>query len=313
MEIFWTENDTTILESKRFAANNEKLYISHILPEDDSKLYACYYIVTDTPEVIHTYEFSFHVQLEKKVLISKPVEKAIFGKPFELYCIFSGCPTPRVVWLKDDDQSIKFDERVHQNPAGNIINFKSVTFEDAGDYECIVNEKFHHTFHMDVLQEPAFTIELKSLNATVGQNIDVKCEAIGKPAPKIQWTRNGNPISVTDGLNLGRASLNDTGNYGCTAKNDAGQIYKDFYLNVVSEPRESIETQKSDIIVFPTNAPKAEELSPVVNKSGKRAIPLFICIILIAILLFTGGSLISKSHMTLYFVAICIGLLFIFN
>lgn len=70
-----------------------------------------------------------------------------------------------------------------------------------------------------------------------------RCEASGKPQPKIRWIHNGRPIGekshqnnieiTTNMIRIFNLSKADTGNYGCNATNENGYVYKDVYVNVL--------------------------------------------------------------------------------
>ncbi|XP_067057727.1 hemicentin-1-like isoform X2 [Acropora muricata] len=82
-----------------------------------------------------------------------------------------------------------------------------------------------------------------------GNNLDLMCEANGKPAPSIAWTKSGTTLQTGSGTNtlqLTNIQRSGGGNYVCTAKNMAGSAsfnvlvrivrYRPFINNTASSP-----------------------------------------------------------------------------
>lgn len=82
-----------------------------------------------------------------------------------------------------------------------------------------------------------------------GNDFDLICEANGKPAPSIAWTKSGKTLQTGSGTNtlqLTNIQRSDGGNYVCTAKNMAGSAsfnvlvrivrYRPFINNTASSP-----------------------------------------------------------------------------
>lgn len=69
------------------------------------------------------------------------------------------------------------------------------------------------------------------IDALKGATITITCEVKGVPKPKVSWTKDGQNISPDERMVLGSngtliirdSSLEDSGNYTCTASSRSGQ------------------------------------------------------------------------------------------
>ena len=76
-----------------------------------------------------------------------------------------------------------------------------------------------------------------------GNNLQLTCEALGRPLPSITWTKEkpgnqGNTVVVQEGKVLTITNINrtDAGNYTCTADNGFGKPENQtVYVNVTCE------------------------------------------------------------------------------
>ena len=69
-----------------------------------------------------------------------------------------------------------------------------------------------------------------------GNNLDLMCEANGKPAPSIAWTKSGTTLQTGSGTNtlqLTNIQRSGGGNYVCTAKNMAGSASFNVLVRIV--------------------------------------------------------------------------------
>ena len=80
-----------------------------------------------------------------------------------------------------------------------------------------------------------------------GDEVTIICKAEGNPAPVISWTKDGKPFgsipgsrSTTHRLILNPILYSDTGNYTCTAKNEAKELTSSHDIIVDGECRVKI-------------------------------------------------------------------------
>jgi len=78
----------------------------------------------------------------------------------------------------------------------------------------------------------------------VNRTVLLECPVNGFPPPQVQWLKNGQPLEPEAGLKLigngriveiTRVQLNATGRYTCVALNDAGELRRDYDLEVLGK------------------------------------------------------------------------------
>ena len=76
----------------------------------------------------------------------------------------------------------------------------------------------------------------------VNRTVLLECPASGIPKPTIQWLKNGDPLEsneitviMSDGrqLEIDSAQVSDTARYTCIATNEAGELRRNFDLEVL--------------------------------------------------------------------------------
>lgn len=264
--IYWMRKQTndgilTAFNNPRMTLDPEgHLWFSNVTREDetDDFYYACAATITNRNE----FKIGNQVLLQVKqtgisagqnrhepVLqyVSRKNEVALRTQSVKLYCIYGGTPLPQTVWKKNND-SIQLNDRIKQGNYGKSLEIRHITFEDAGAYTCEVSNGVgraqSYSINLAVNSIPYFKIEPELQSAAEDETVEFKCEAAGKPIPKISWIHNGKPIEQappndrrTVGSNsivIRNLKLKDTGNYGCNATNALGYVYKDFYVNVLA-------------------------------------------------------------------------------
>uniref|UniRef100_A0AC34Q7H5 Ig-like domain-containing protein n=1 Tax=Panagrolaimus sp. JU765 TaxID=591449 RepID=A0AC34Q7H5_9BILA len=156
----------------------------------------------------------------------------------------TGKPKPEVKWFKDGQEifadGTRLSTRVDNDGTFNLI-IKDAKLSDAGQYSAKIINKAGTTESkaelevVEDLEPPEFVQKLKSLELTEGQNAELVIVVTGKPEPKIEWFKNGQPIQIdgkqiiekieTNGkriLILNDTKMDDTGNYSAKATNKAG-------------------------------------------------------------------------------------------
>lgn len=100
------------------------------------------------------------------------------------------------------------------------------------------NRRQIQEMEFDLWKEPdakaTFTFKLRPRLIQLGNPVKLLCCLSGKPSPKVQWFKSGNPISESDPhynleyscgvctLELKSCSLSDAGTYKCRAENNLG-------------------------------------------------------------------------------------------
>lgn len=123
--------------------------------------------------------------------------------------------------------------------------------EDSGAYLCTVTDGHATIVQTAILTvesgetsaegiRPSASIQPRSKTVRVNEAVELRCEAIGIPAPSITWTSGRGPlpshIRVEGGiLRISAARKSDEGEYICTARNNLGTESQRGFLYVQGE------------------------------------------------------------------------------
>lgn len=85
-----------------------------------------------------------------------------------------------------------------------------------------------------------FQVEPQDMTARSGEDVALRCQATGEPAPTVEWLRAGQPLqagrrlrTLPDGsLWMGRVEKRDAGAYECVAHNLLGSVTARAFLVV---------------------------------------------------------------------------------
>ncbi len=89
---------------------------------------------------------------------------------------------------------------------------------------------------------PKWVQEPKDTEAVRGKDVIMKCDAVAKPVPKIEFLKDGITVAGDRFLQTGaqltilRVESSDSGSYACVASNDAGHIQGNLRLTVLVGP-----------------------------------------------------------------------------
>ncbi|XP_071453239.1 hemicentin-2-like [Hetaerina americana] len=247
-------------------ANPSALEISN-LREEENGIYIC----TGTNS-IGSAEMTFNVSVLVAPSLggTSPVLKVVaIGENITLKCSPTGSPSPSLRWFKNGYLiGNTFDEETETPNVNTIVISKdgrdmvinNASKDDDGNYTCISYNKagrIERTFHVETVAPPLFLDwnipdVVKVLN---GSKVSFDCSAIGKPAPKVTWTRTSpsdlitvhksqnQPLVDSRGLTYSTLQLafesiqpQDLAVYKCEAENKAGTSSRRFYLDVHVPP-----------------------------------------------------------------------------
>lgn len=129
------------------------------------------------------------------------------------------------------------------------LRIRAIQTSDDGIYQCFVlttlNSRAKDERKIIVVVPPSLDLQQTSSDMTVtaGENVDLKCNATGRPAPVIEFTRLGGallPIGqeklMGSLLHIENVQAEDRGVYRCIALNSVGQDQTDIVLNVRFAP-----------------------------------------------------------------------------
>lgn len=114
-----------------------------------------------------------------------------------------------------------------------IVNAKP---SDTGMYSCIAHNiagTIVANATLTIQERPYFVKEMVGKEATEGESVVLQCMAGGSPKPSIVWSKDGNPIGMTERhfftaedqlMIIVDAHLADSGTYICQLNNSLGRV-----------------------------------------------------------------------------------------
>uniref|UniRef100_A0A8C3N1Y6 Uncharacterized protein n=1 Tax=Geospiza parvula TaxID=87175 RepID=A0A8C3N1Y6_GEOPR len=172
------------------------------------------------------------------------------GAMARLECAAEGHPPPQISWQKDGgtDFPAARERRMHVMPEDDVFFIANVKMEDMGIYSCMAQNiagGLSANATLTVLETPSFMRPLEDRTVTRGETAVLQCIAGGSPAPRLNWTKDDGPLTVTERhffaaanqlLIIVDAGLEDAGKYTCIMSNTLGTERGHIYLNVLASP-----------------------------------------------------------------------------
>lgn len=184
------------------------------------------------------------------------------GERIILECSVSGEPVPEIHWFLNN-QEIQASQHVlltHTEDGVVKLEIEKVTPDDkgvytvkasncCGDAKCfaqLIVKSLRTTESAKIFDEtktaPAFKELFADRTCFENQTTKFECKVTGKPAPKIKWLFNGEPVSGKDFLvstsgdrqvlAIPEVSLKNQGKITCVAENEVGKASCEAYLSV---------------------------------------------------------------------------------
>ncbi|KAG8447614.1 hypothetical protein GDO86_014935 [Hymenochirus boettgeri] len=165
-------------------------------------------------------------------------------------CLTTGKPAPSVTWLKDGYPLGSGKDLILQGN-GQQLTISRVQPSHSGHYVCVAVNAAGQTdikYELLVQVPPEITNTAAAphnISTTLHGTLTITCEASGIPPPVITWYRNNGTLSPGPNLHLqsgGRvlrlthAQIQDGGHYTCLVTNAAGQVKKDFFVDILVPP-----------------------------------------------------------------------------
>ncbi|XP_039213555.1 hemicentin-1 isoform X2 [Crotalus tigris] len=216
----------------------------------DSGLYIC--VVTNIAGNA-TQKIKLNVHVPPKIQHGPRVIKAKVNNRVDIHCNAQGIPSPRITWLKDQ-QSILIDNRQYAASLDGTLSIIKVVLSDAGIYKCMASNIAGHDEAeiMIQVQEPPSVGALDPpynspfQERVAKEQIAFPCPIKGTPKPVIKWLHNNREITgnepglsiLEDGtlLVIASATPYNSGEYICTAINEAGNTEINYSLKVYVPP-----------------------------------------------------------------------------
>lgn len=251
-EVMWFhDNQPVDVESPRFqlTSNSRQLQISSVQVPDTG-----IYICIATNEAGQS-EKRFDMQVWVPPVINDnlidPSPRIIKGQTATLDCPVYGIPFPDIAWLKNGVSVLaESDPRIRITNNGVQLQILNTRESDTATYSCLAKNPAGSDsaqFDFMVLVPPSIDESnvVYSPKTVVDRWVVLECPVSGIPIPQVEWLLNGEKVVETERLKLlnnnrqlqiDRARTSDTALYTCISTNDAGQLERNFDLEVQVPP-----------------------------------------------------------------------------
>ncbi|XP_039085354.1 hemicentin-2 [Hyaena hyaena] len=194
-----------------------------------------------------------------------------------LWCNVTGKPPPRVTWERGGQPLRAAPGLLLQNQ-GRRLRVERAQAAHSGRYSCVAENvagRAERSFALSVLVPPEFTGDLDpqtNVSAALHSPLTLLCEATGVPPPRVRWFRGEEPIIPGEDtyllaggrmLKVARAQEQDRGLYSCLASNEAGEVRRNFSVEVLVPPR--IENEDLEVAV---RVPEGQTAHLTCNATG---------------------------------------------
>ncbi|KRY53788.1 Muscle M-line assembly protein unc-89 [Trichinella britovi] len=180
-----------------------------------------------------------------------------------LQCKVTGFPAPEVRWFKDGVEITESEKYKMFKKADDVyvLQISDAIKEDEGEYRCEASNekgfawseaplsvKMAKEIEYDDSDEvaPDFAEPLKACVVNSGEDVVLQCKVTGVPYPDVMWYKKGVPVvcsekitieTCQDGIHkliIHQADESDVAEYRCEAKNDAGVVWSDATVCVLT-------------------------------------------------------------------------------
>ncbi|XP_042370765.1 hemicentin-1 [Plectropomus leopardus] len=196
--------------------------------------------------------FNLNVHVPPTIIGPSPETVTVVVNNFvSLSCEATGFPPPTLSWLNDRGP-IQANTNALIMPGGRTLQILKAKVSDGGKYSCVAmnaaGEAYKHIY-LTVFVPPSIRDSSGDspvvVNVLVGNSVTLECESNAVPPPTITWYKNGRVVTesanlriLAEGqmLEIKGSEVSDTGQYVCKATNVAGQVDKNFHLNIYVPP-----------------------------------------------------------------------------
>lgn len=177
--------------------------------------------------------------------VDTPIEQSIRANTDDtIVCRAIATPGPQISWVRKK-VTIKNNDKYQITNEG--LRIKNPTAEDEGIYTCQAfvlktGELKNQHIQVNIKTVPKWVQLPQDIEGVRGQDVIIKCDAVAKPNPKIEFLKDGILIAGDryfiqgSQLTIRRLENSDTGTYSCIASNDAGHVDANLRLSVLVGP-----------------------------------------------------------------------------
>lgn len=229
-------------------ATNGSLLINHGSGAD-AGIYNCESRHVETNETLQRGVFyAVYVQYKLKFTPTPTSRKLELGVPGKVHCKAQGGPGTETKWYSGITDDLLNDPTLEE--FNGTLHFKNVSKTNAGNYTCVASNpsqgKIAATINVQVVMSPRFVVApVGPLLVRENESIWLHCQAIGDPAPTIQWDKNLEYLTLNVSDEEARVRLlengtlyitevlaQDEGKYGCTIGNSGGLKREEIFVAV---------------------------------------------------------------------------------
>ncbi|XP_061594740.1 hemicentin-1 [Cololabis saira] len=232
----------------RVLSNGRRLQVLSARVSDTGR-YVC---VADNVAGSAEKHFNLNVHVPPAVVgMSQENVTVVVNNFVSLSCEVTGFPPPTLSWLNDRGP-IQASSNALIVPGGRTLQILKAKVSDGGKYSCVAMNaagEAHKRIYLTVFVPPSIRGNSGDypdmVNVLLGRSVTLECESNAVPPPTIIWYKNGRAVTesanlrvLADGriLEIKSSEVSDTGQYVCTATNVAGQVDKNFHLNIHVPP-----------------------------------------------------------------------------
>jgi hypothetical protein len=168
------------------------------------------------------------------------------GSSTELQCDATGSPAPTIKWTR-----LGSELPSHITQSGSVLYIRNAQVTDRGVYVCVTSNNRGLAQASAIVEVNRLEIPILSILPQASQTLTAGNSAIlvcrveaGIPSPTVTWTRSdGRPLSpnierMSEGtLRFTQITENESGEYICTAENEAGRASATANINVQVSPK----------------------------------------------------------------------------
>ncbi|KAL4660770.1 hemicentin-1-like [Arapaima gigas] len=174
---------------------------------------------------------------------------ATVGARVVLSCEATGIPPPMVSWRRNGTPlDLSSQSRNYRLLSSGSLVITSTSSQDEGYFECTAaNEVGEERRVIEIILQvpPSIEDDVTSVTAVKMSPVVLPCHVLGRPKPRVSWTKGGAQLSSRGGryrvlptgaLEITAATPSHAGRYTCSAQNAAGVAHKHVGLTVQELP-----------------------------------------------------------------------------
>ncbi|XP_066569261.1 hemicentin-1 isoform X1 [Amia ocellicauda] len=247
-EVIWYRNGLLLAPGNGQTINRHRLEIQGVQVAD-SGLYTC-----KVSNIAGQVDRTFHLTVHVPPVLDEPLQQTLnrsLGSHLTLLCEATGVPTPSITWLKDG-APIESSAQWRWVAGGSRLELGPLQLSHAGTYTCLARNREGESrkdYQITVQVPPSIlgSGRPEEMSVPAGEELTLKCLAMGTPKPQLTWRKDGAPLDPSDTSHLQvspdggtvrilRLRPADSGTYSCLAESPAGRESKVYTLSVLVPP-----------------------------------------------------------------------------